>query len=297
MPELPEVETMARLVRPALLGRHVTDVEVAWERTLGGVGEAEFRRLVLGKRLVEVERRAQYLLLGLAGSSEGSPSAYLVVHLRMTGRLVVVEHGGVDEPRSPWMRLGLELGAVPGGRGARATQGGRGRLEFIDPRKFGRVVATEDPAEVLPDLGPEPLGEAFTAAWLREALAGRQRQLKPLLLDQAFLAGLGNIYVDESLFRARLHPLTPAARVSSAKSAALHRAVREVLAEAIEREGSSFDTFYRTPEGNPGSYQHQFAVYGRTGRPCRRCGAKVRRVVVGQRGTHFCPRCQRAPRA
>ena len=115
-------------------------------------------------------------------------------------------------------------------------------------------------------------------------------------LDQAFLAGLGNIYVDESLFRARLHPLTPSDRVSAAKARALHEAITQVLAEAIEREGSSFDGFYRTPTGQPGSYQDQFQVYGRHGKPCRSCGATVTRIVVGQRGTHSCPRCQRPPR-
>jgi formamidopyrimidine-DNA glycosylase len=119
--------------------------------------------------------------------------------------------------------------------------------------------------------------------------------LKPLLLDQAFLAGLGNIYVDEALHLARLHPLRAADTLRGPAVGALHGAIRSTLEAAIEREGSSFDSFYRTPEGNPGSYQHQFRVYGRTGKPCPACGGPITRLVVGQRGTHVCPRCQRRP--
>jgi formamidopyrimidine-DNA glycosylase len=163
-------------------------------------------------------------------------------------------------------------------------------------RKFGRLVWRAAAESELAELGPEPLAPEFTAAWLAGALAERKRRLKPLLLDQSFLAGLGNIYVDESLFRARLHPLKSSARVTLAEARALHGAIRRVLRGAIRRQGSSFDGFYRTPEGRPGSYQDEFRVYGRAGEPCRVCRTPIVRLVVGQRGTHLCPRCQRRGR-
>lgn len=281
MPELPEVETVRRLIRPQLEGRTIEDAEVRWARTVGGHAQ-RFRRAVRGARVGAIERRGKFLVARLergepAGREAGGA---LVVHLRMTGRLHV-EAPEVDP--GPWARLSL---ALDDGR----------RLHFVDVRKFGRFLFHERPQELLAHLGPEPLGAAFDPAWLRAALRARRRALKPLLLDQSFLAGLGNIYVDEALHRARLHPLQRSDRVSAAKASALHGAIRAVLEAAIEREGSSFDAFYRTPEGRPGSYQHQFQVYGRDGRPCLRCGATVVKIVVGQRGTHLCPRCQRAPR-
>jgi len=277
MPELPEVETVRRMIRPRLLGRRVDGVRVGWERTLGGTAPDAFERAVTGARILDVGRRAKYLLLLL--ERRRRPAGALVVHMRMTGRLQVVPR---HVPPSDWLRVSIDLS-------------GHDRLEFVDVRKFGRVRYAEDPVDVLPALGPEPLGDEFTDAWFVRELRARRRMLKPLLLDQAFVAGLGNIYVDEALHQARLHPETPSDRVSPAKARALHAAIRATLAAAIEREGSSFDTFYRTPEGRPGSYQHQFLVYGRDGQPCRRCGRALAKLVVAQRGTHLCTRCQ--PRA
>ncbi|MEM8712639.1 MAG: zinc finger domain-containing protein, partial [Planctomycetota bacterium] len=170
-------------------------------------------------------------------------------------------------------------------------------LRFLDVRKFGRFRYVSSAEEALEGLGPEPLGETFTADWLYSELRRRRRILKPLLLDQTFLAGLGNIYVDESLFLAGLHPERSAHRVPRERSDALHAAIQSTLRAAIEREGSSFDAFYRTPEGQPGSYQHLFRVYGREGQPCTSCGRAIKRLVVSQRGTHICTRCQPAPRA
>ncbi len=278
MPELPEVETVARLLRPDVTGRRIEGASVRWARTLGGLSPARFGRAVRGSTILGVERRAKYLLFPLERDAREAGS--LVGHLRMTGRMEVVSN---DAPPSPWLRVRL-----------RFEDGGA--LDFIDVRKFGRLTFARDVDEVLPSLGPEPLGAGFTEEWLRESLRARTRQIKPLLLDQSFVAGLGNIYVDESLFTARIHPLQPASRVSAQKVRTLHTAIQTTLREAIEREGSSFDTFYRTPQGQPGSYQAQFQVYGRDGKPCRRCHRKVKRLVVGQRGTHVCPGCQRAPR-
>jgi len=278
MPELPEVETVARLLRPRLVGRTLGACTVRWARTLGGLSPGAFERALEGVRVRSVERRAKWIVMEL--SRARARAGYLCVHLRMTGRLQV-DPG--DVVAGPWERVRIALG-------------GREVLRFVDPRKFGRVRFVRDPRDVLRDLGPEPLGAEFTSDWLAEALHARRRLLKPLLLDQTFVAGLGNIYVDESLHRARLHPLTPSDRVGPAAAARLRNAVRAVLREAIEREGSSFDTFYRTPEGRPGSYQHLFRVYGRTGEPCTSCESPIRYLVVGQRGTHVCPRCQPRPR-
>lgn len=277
MPELPEVETVARLIRPNLVGRTVRACEVSWARTVGG-RVASFERAVVGARVERVERRAKYLVFEL--SRQQRPAGALLGHLRMTGRMHV-EEAGWDPGKFAKVRLELDDGRA---------------FHFIDVRKFGRLEFTPDAQAALDSLGPEPLGESFTAEGLFEALRSRSRALKPLLLDQTFVAGLGNIYVDESLFRARLHPLANSARVPRERAHALWSEIRATLSEAIEREGSSFDTFYRTPEGNPGAYQDQFKVYGRTGQPCSVCSTPIRRLVVGQRGTHICPRCQPAPR-
>lgn len=279
MPELPEVETVARLVRPALAGRTVGGARVLWERTLGGGTAAAFRRRAKGLRIDDVRRRGKHVVMPT--SRGGRPAGAFVVHLRMTGRLHVEEPGAPD---GPYLRVALRL------------DDGR-ELRFVDVRKFGRFVHVRDAEAFLGHLGPEPLDEAFSEEWFVRALRARRRALKPLLLDQEFVAGLGNIYVDESLHIAGLHPLRESHRVPAARARALHTAIRDVLAEAIRREGSSFDVFYRTPEGNPGSYQEQFRVYGRDGQPCRTCGRILRRIVVGQRGTHLCTRCQPAPRA
>lgn len=275
MPELPEVETTVRLIRPSLVGRTITGASVAWRRT---VGAREFEQRVTGARIVAVRRRAKYFVIDLQRS--GKAAGAIVGHLRMTGR-VLVEPAKAATPDYAKVALALDDGHV---------------MHFVDVRKFGRLVWHADAAAELADLGPEPLGDEFTAAWLERALGERKRALKPLLLDQTFVAGLGNIYVDESLHRSGLHPLAKSERVKPAQALLLHREIRSVLEEAIEREGSSFDVFYRTPEGNPGSYQDQFRVYGRDGKPCHACGTTIARMVVGQRGTHVCPRCQPKPR-
>jgi formamidopyrimidine-DNA glycosylase len=278
VPELPEVETVARLIRPHLVGRTVRACAVSWPRTVGGRVE-RFERAVLGARFEALERRAKFLVFRL--SRAGAPAGALLGHLRMTGRMHV-EDASWDPGKFAKVRLDLDDGRA---------------FHFIDVRKFGRLEHVADPQRALAELGPEPLGEEFTPQWFEHALKARSRALKPLLLDQTFLAGLGNIYVDESLFRAQLHPLANSRRVPPERALALWREIRSTLAEAIAREGSSFDTFYRTPEGNPGAYQDQFKVYGRGGEPCRTCATPIQRFVVGQRGTHVCPRCQPKPRA
>ena len=273
MPELPEVETTARLIRPGLVGRTVRGLEVNWVRSLGGRSVAEMEAALVGCRIARVGRRAKYVVIEL--ERRGRPQGVVLVHLRMTGRLVVA---GAREPVPEYAKVTLDLD--------------RGRLYFLDVRKFGRFTFHPDAAEALAHLGPEPLDGPWSPRDFARALRARKRAIKPLLLDQSFLAGLGNIYVDESLFAARIHPAQPSDRVSLPKAQALFGEIQRVLAAAIEREGSSFDSFYRTPEGKPGAYQHLFQVYGRAGQPCSRCQTPIRRIVLGQRGTHFCPRCQ-----
>ncbi|MEZ6015736.1 MAG: bifunctional DNA-formamidopyrimidine glycosylase/DNA-(apurinic or apyrimidinic site) lyase [Planctomycetota bacterium] len=279
MPELPEVETTARLIQPHLVGRVVEAARVNWLRTLGGLSASRFERAVIGAQVRAVGRRAKWVVMELERDGEGAGA--LLVHLRMTGRLVVEP---AESDPGPWARVALGL------------DGGR-ELRFLDVRKFGRMLFVEDPLAHFVELGPEPLGESFTAEWLSRELRARRRALKPLLLDQTFVAGLGNIYVDESLFAAGLHPLRRSDTVTPERARVLHAAIQRILAEAIEREGSSFDVFYRTPEGQPGAYQHLFQVYGRDGSACNVCGRVITKLVVGQRGTHVCTRCQPKPRA
>ncbi len=278
MPELPEVETTMRLVAPKLVGRTVVGTDVSWARTLGGLTRPAFARSVTGCTIRALRRRAKQIVLEL--ERDGDEAGALLVHLRMTGRLYVEP---ADQTAGAYVRASLEL------------DDGRS-LRFLDVRKFGRVLYVRDADAALAHLGPEPLEPGFTPESLHAALHTRRRALKPLLLDQTFLAGLGNIYVDESLHRVRLHPLRRSNSVRRPEAEALHGAIQDVLRHAIELQGSSFDRFYRTPEGQPGSYQDEFRVYGRTGKPCPRCGSSIRRLVVGQRGTHICPTCQRTPR-
>ena len=242
MPELPEVETVVRLLRPDVVGRTIRRAEVLWPRTVLPGTPRRFMQRTRARKIVRLWRRAKYIVFDL--EHEGAAVGVLLCHLRMTGRLHVL---ATRDEVGPWGRVALELDDARW-------------LEFLDVRKFGRFHWSPHLEAGVPALGPEPLEPAFTAGWLRTALAARRRRIKPLLLDQAFVAGLGNIYVDEALFMAGIHPLTPSHRVSKAKAERLHDAIVTTLEEAIRREGSSFDTFYRTPEGQPGAYQHQFQV-------------------------------------
>ncbi len=274
MPELPEVEAVVRELRPRLVGRRLGASVVRWTPTLGGLSARAFGRAIDGALVQAVERRAKWIVIDLGRERAGAGS--VCVHLRMTGRLQVDPK---DEPPGRWERARV---ALDDGR----------TLRFIDPRKFGRVCFVRDRATLLGELGPEPLGEEFTLSWFTHALRAHRRLLKPLLLDQTLLAGLGNIYVDEALHRAGLHPLARSERLGPARVSALRDAIRAVLAAAIERDGSGVEIFARTPEGRPGSDGERFHVYGRAGQPCRRCGTPIRRSLVGQRSTFICPRCQ-----
>lgn len=272
MPELPEVETIARKLRPELVGRSIIQANLFWSRTLATPTPARFKKQVKGQEIKAVGRRAKYFVMELS-------DFHLFVHLRMSGDLYIKE---VDAKPENHDRLILDLtpGPSPESRGG-------SKLVFNDTRKFGRVWLVQDPDEVIGGLGPEPLSEAFTAQTLYEGLQSRHRQLKPLLLDQSFLAGMGNIYTDEALHKARLHPLASSDSVNREQAGVLWEAIREVLQEGIRRNGASIDWVYRG-----GEFQNYFRVYDRKGQPCPVCGTSIERLVVGQRGTHICPNCQ-----
>jgi formamidopyrimidine-DNA glycosylase len=280
MPELPEVETIARKLRPHLLGKIIEDADLRWARTLALPSPRRFRELIKGQEIKEVTRRAKYFILRLSDHS-------LLIHLRMSGDLSMKESKIRPEKHD---RLILRLLPSQNAEDASAALSTGARLSslvFNDTRKFGRVWLTQNPEEVLGKLGPEPLSRQFTPQWLHAALHNKHRQLKPLLLDQTFLAGLGNIYTDEALNLARLHPLAVSDSITSKQSEALYGAIRQVLKEGIRRNGASIDWVYRG-----GEFQNYFRVYDRAGKPCPVCGTKIQRIVVGQRSTHFCPKCQ-----
>jgi formamidopyrimidine-DNA glycosylase len=274
MPELPEVETVARGLRTSLVGRTIVGVEVRWPRSVVPPDPAAFARRLTDQTVAGVERRGKWLVIALDGGDT------LLVHLRMSGRLVLESETCLDDRH---LRVLLFL------------DGGQ-RLRFSDPRKFGRLVLTPDPQEVLGELGPEPLGDDLTPERLGEMLALRRGRIKPLLLNQRFLAGLGNIYADEALWRAGVHPLRQADTLNPAEVRRLHRAIRSVLQAAIASGGTTLpDRTYQQADGRAGEFAGRLAVYGRAGHPCSRCGATVERIRVGQRGTHFCPLCQTLP--
>lgn len=264
MPELPEVETFARSLRPELTGRTILSANLFWPRTLAVPSPQEFAEQIAGKPILGVSRRAKYLDLELAG-------LHLFIHLRMSGDLRLCLSPYAPEKHD---RLTLTL------------SGGR-HLVFNDARKFGRVWLTAHPQDVIGGLGPEPFDPAFTPQALHTGLHQRRRQMKPLLLDQSFLAGLGNIYSDEALHLSGVHPLRLSDTITPEEADRLYQAIQSVLLAGIEHNGASIDWVYRG-----GGFQNYFRVYARASQPCPVCGTPIQRIVVGQRGTHFCPNCQ-----
>ena len=283
MPELPEVETVARDLRPLVVGATIDGARCSWDRTLRTHAPEAFAAAVSGRRIEAVGRRAKLIVVELSGG------LVLTIHLKMTGQLFVVPG---DKPVDPYVRLVLVLAD------------GR-EIRFRDIRKFGKVglygrdpivgepVVEPGAGAVFAGLGPEPLDDAFTVAAFRRRIRDRRGRLKALLLDQSFVAGIGNIYADEALWAARLHPLRTAGTLRPRNERHLHTAIRGILAEAVERRGSSIDD-YTAPDGD-GSMQERLQVYQRTGEPCPRCARPIRRIVVGARSTHFCSWCQRLP--
>ena len=259
MPELPEVETVVRSLAPHLTGRRIVSATFSSKFVTPG-NRKKLAEKFAGRSIQSVQRRGKFILITL---DQGT----LAVHLGMTGKLLI------DSAESPYTHGIFTLD--------------RGVLLYDDPRQFGRIEWS--PARVS-KLGPEPLeiGLAEFTARLRK----RKTKIKPLLLNQTFLAGMGNIYVDEALFLSGIHPLAIASRLTAERAARLHQAIRDVLTLAIEHRGSSISD-YVDADGERGNFQVLHKAYGRDGQPCVNCGTPIKKTTVGQRGTHFCPKCQK----
>jgi formamidopyrimidine-DNA glycosylase len=273
MPELPEVETVRRSLLDAVVGQTITGLRLRdFPGVLGGQRDEDVATRIIGRRILGVRRRAKYLIVDL---DDGTA---LVIHLRMTGVLTVIPRE--TEPQR-FEHLAIELGNGLD-------------LRFSDQRKFGRVLHVEDEEvrRLEGRLGQEPLTRDFTAAWLADRFRRRSGKIKAVILDQGLIGGLGNIYADESLFRARIHPERPADSLTPGEIQRLHRAIRSVLRAAIDNQGTTFSSF-ADAGGNPGRYGAVLSVYGRGGKsPCPRCGTPLERTIVGGRGTSYCPGCQ-----
>jgi len=276
MPELPEVQTIVDdLNRSFLVGQTITGARIFWPKTLAEPTAKIFSQRIRGQSIARINRRGKFIVFDLSGGD------HLLIHLRMTGHLHLVPAG---TERSKHEHLILNLGADR-------------QLRFHDTRKFGRCYLTADLKAVLGSLGPEPLAKEFTVALLKGLLTVRKRQLKPLLLDQTVVAGLGNIYVDEALWEAKLHPRRRSSSLTDAEIRALHKAVQKVLRQGLRNLGTTLgnsDTNFSSVKKRRGRNQQALQVFRRTDAPCPRCRTTIKRVLVGQRSTHLCPRCQQS---
>ncbi|HEY7125134.1 MAG TPA: DNA-formamidopyrimidine glycosylase [Ktedonobacterales bacterium] len=278
MPELPEVEYVARQLRQTLIGRTITAVQVNWARTIGHPDVETFCTQLVDAQVSRIDRRAKLLLVFLSGGQA------LVVHRRMTGNILLFpaapEGANWSELPDPYCRVAFLL------------DDGR-RVVFSDPRKFGRIslYTADELRAALGGFGLEPLGEEFTAEALSRLLKKHARQIKPFLLDQTAIAGIGNIYADESLFRAGIHPQRLTDTLTSEEVGRLHEAIRVVLERGIAHGGTTFGR-HQDIWGEAGWNREHLLVYQHEDTPCSRCGTTIVRIVVAQRGTHFCPQCQ-----
>lgn len=270
MPELPEVETVVRGLREPLIGHTIQDMWYDWENTIHSPDATEFSARIIGQKVHAVNRRAKYILIQLDTDT-------LMVHLKMTGRLYVADAEEVHTA-DKWVHVRFDLDKGK-------------QLRFSDSRKFGKVYLTDDTDKLLGHIGPEPLDDGFTLDVFRERLAKRNKIIKALLLDQTFVAGIGNIYADEALFRAGIHPTTKADQLTDDDIVALHQTIQDALNAGIDHEGASIN-WYRKPDGTKGNSQKHFYVYGQDGEPCQNCGTIINKIRVAQRGTHYCPNCQ-----
>lgn len=274
MPELPEVETTVRDLRPHLVGRTIVGATVRWKRTIAVPSATQFVKQIRDNKITALTRRGKHLVFHLRSKSK--ERKYLLIHLRMTGGFGI---DPCDAPRDKHMHVCFQLDD-------------RRELRFRDTRKFGRMWLVDDPHQVVGKLGPEPLDISLRE--FHRLFETRRGNLKPLLLNQTFIAGIGNIYADESLWYARLHPLRQAESLTQVERTRLYRAIRKVLSSAIAVGGTSIDVMYKRVNGMSGRFVESLRVFDQEERPCRRCGTSIEKTVVGQRGTHFCPTCQSA---
>ena len=270
MPELPEVETIKNELIPHVVGHCVTGVTLFWEGIVRQPSVQEFRSRLVGQRITGISRRGKYLIFSLSSEEK------LVVHLRMTGSLLLK-----PAPAEPerFIRAILCLDDETA-------------IHFRDLRKFARMWLAKDENDILPELGPEPLQADFTPQALEKLLKNRTAPIKALLIEQNLIAGIGNMYADEALFAARVHPLRPGGSLSPAEVKRLHKAIQQILHSAIGNKGASVDTYFR-PGGETGTAHYQFKVAHRLGGDCcPLCGIPIEHIAVRNRGTYFCPKCQ-----
>lgn len=295
MPELPEVETIRRQLAHDLTGYTVADVKTTWEKSFRPSFEA-VEKVIIGKKIAKVDRQAKLIIFKLRSverSASGGEWKYLLFHLKLTGRMLVRKPSDPPDeyPRSVFTLVAPQGLALPfARRGLRETK----ELRFADARKFGYVRLIADRREmekVLQSFGPEPLKD-LTLPKFSQILKSSSRPVKQVLLDQTKISGLGNIYANDALWRARIDPRIPANKLVSRKAGKLFKAVLEVLKRGIKYGGAS-DQWYVQAHGEKGEYQKHFLVYGKKGEPCQRCQTEIQRLVVGGRGTFFCPKCQK----
>ena len=269
MPELPEVETIVRQLRArGVEGREILSVKVNWVRTVAPLTAAAFSKQICGTNIEQVSRVGKWMLFSLSSGKT------IMIHLRMAGSFSMVP--GAHDRLVLTLSDGLSL-------------------YYRDTRKFGRWRLVDDPAEILDALGPDALTRKFTLNYFRETLRRRHRMIKPLILDQSIVAGLGNIYADEALWEARIHPERRSDSLADAEVEKLFKAIKHVLRVGVKNRGTSLGagkTNYRDVEGESGAHRAEVKAYGRGGKPCERCGTPLSKTVVAQRGTHFCPQCQ-----
>lgn len=269
MPELPEVETVKNEIAPHVLGHTITGITAVWPGIIKEIPVSEFTSRVTGQKIVSLSRHGKYLLFHLASGDA------LVVHLKMTGSLWA---GASEPPQYTRAIIHLDNGQ---------------NVYFRDPRKFGVLKLVVDSREIMDKLGPEPLEKEFTLKVFSERLKNRTAPIKALLLDQKFLAGVGNMYADESLFSARIHPERVSGSLTRDEIRRLYEAIRQVLTAAIRKKGASIVTYYR-PDGSRGTAHTEFNVAHGQVEKCHVCGTPIKRIVVRGRGTYFCPKCQPA---
>lgn len=274
MPELPEVETITKdLIAAGLVGVQIKRAEVFWDRSIAVPDPAVFVDQIAGQTIAKIFRRGKFIVFGLASKES------LLIHLRMSGRMLI---SPAEALRDKHQHVII------------SCQNGWD-IRFHDPRKFGRVYLVDDADKILGNLGPEPLDNNFKWIHLKDILNSRKRMLKPLLLDQRMIAGLGNIYVDEALWEARIHPLTPSNLLSDRQIKRLYKSIRLVLGRGLRNRGTALGSGASnfTPVGpEKGKNQHKLKVFRKQGNPCSRCRKPIIRIIVGQRSTHICPSCQ-----
>jgi formamidopyrimidine-DNA glycosylase len=269
MPELPEVETIKNELLPYVLGRTIKSVDIFWDKMVRQPSVKEFRARITGEKIINLTRRGKYLFFHLSGGD------VLVMHMKMTGSLLV--NPADDRFTRAIFHLDEDL-----------------NIHFRDPRKFGKMWLDKDQSAVVGQLGPEPLDDNFTCDILAGLLRQRTTPVKPVILDQSVIAGIGNMYADEALFEAKIHPLKIAGSLSWVEIKQLHSAIRHVLQKALRKKGASVRNYIR-PDGKPGTAHNEFNVAHGVGKTCPRCREPIKRIVVRGRGTYICPKCQPEP--